>query len=105
MLQKPGLTVEWRLAGSRAYPPIGPIWLELARLHRIAELDAQDAVAHLRPQRWIVEREDDLDTPIQVTRHQVGTAQVDLLIAAVAEVVGAAVLQEAPDDADHPDTL
>ena len=37
--------------------------------------------------------------------HQVGAAHQQFVLAAVAEVVEAAVLQEAPDDADHADIL
>ena len=53
----------------------------------------------------ILDREDDLDPAVEVPLHQVGAAKIDLVLSAVAEVVDAAVLEEAADDADHPDVL
>ena len=42
---------------------------------------------------------------IDIARHQVGAADVDLLLAAVVEVVNAAVFQKTPHDADHFDVI
>src|SRR5262245_14912267 len=105
MGHEPGLAVERLLVRSRAHPPIRSVGLELARLDGVAKLDGEEAVAHLGVQRRICQREHDLDTMIQVARHQVRAAEIDLLLTAVAEVVDTAVLQKPPDDADHTDAL
>src|SRR5690606_4936975 len=43
-------------------------------------------------------RKEDLDTPVEVARHQVRRPDKDLLVAAVAEVVDPRVLEEPADD-------
>ena len=53
----------------------------------------------------VLDRRHGLDPPVEVARHPVGGADVDLLLAAVEEVEGPRVLEEPADDADHPDGL
>ena len=47
----------------------------------------------------------DLDAPVDVARHKIGTSEEDLVIASIPEVVHAAVLQESTDNAGHADAL
>jgi hypothetical protein len=53
----------------------------------------------------LLDRRDRLDAPVEVARHPVGRADVDLLLAAVEKVVRPTVLQEPAHDADHADGL
>src|SRR4051794_36407911 len=50
-------------------------------------------------------REDRLDPAVQVARHEVGAADEHLVVAAVAEVVDARVLEETSDDRRDVDCL
>ena len=52
-----------------------------------------------------LDREHQLDALVEVARHPVGARQVDLLVAAVQEVVDARVLEEAIDDGDDLDVV
>ena len=53
----------------------------------------------------IVNREHQLDALVEVARHPVGAGEVDLLLAAVQEIVDARVLEKTIDDRDHLDVL
>ncbi len=49
--------------------------------------------------------EQELDAAVQIARHQVGAAGIDLFFASVAEIIDAAVLEEATDNASHRDVF
>src|SRR5690349_12500100 len=58
--------------------------------------------AQLQAERRILDRHHHLDPALEIPLHAVGRADEVLLVAAVPEVVDAAVLQEPADDAHHP---
>src|SRR5207237_9113834 len=51
------------------------------------------------------QRHEHLDTLVEIARHPVGAANVDLLVAAVGEVVDAAVLQKSSHDASDTNVI
>src|SRR6266498_2437650 len=53
----------------------------------------------------VVHRRDHLDAHVEVARHEVGGADVELLLPAVGEHEHAGVLEEAPHDGAHPDVV
>src|SRR5262249_57702818 len=59
----------------------------------------------LLPEQRVLDGRHHLDATLEVALHAVGGADEVLLLAAVAEVVDAAVLQEAPHHAHHADRL
>ena len=62
-------------------------------------------MAHLFPKHGIFHREHDLHTFVQVTRHPVRTAHIELLISTVAEIKNPGMLQEISDNGTHMDRL
>src|SRR5665811_67722 len=76
-----------------------------ARLDVIHQVLRQDLVADAPHQLLIFHREEQLHAAVEIARHQVGAAQIDFLLAAVAEIEDAAVLQKPPHDAGHPNGL
>src|SRR5215471_7594333 len=68
----------------------------------IRKVAQQDLFINPPAQLEIVNGEHHFDTFIEVARHPVGTAQVNLWFAGVLEVVNATVLQEPADDAAYP---
>src|SRR5208283_2562063 len=79
--------------------------LHVAGLGLLLHVGAQDVVFQHANQSLALYREQHLDAAIQVAWHQVGAAEVDLLVAAVAEVKNAAVLEEATHDAGYLDVV
>ena len=58
------------------------------------------------PHDLLVEyREQQFHPPVQIARHQIRAARIYFLIAVVAEIINAAVLQKAPHNASHGDVL
>ncbi|MPM81109.1 hypothetical protein SDC9_128161 [bioreactor metagenome] len=54
---------------------------------------------------FIFNGEDCFYTPVQIAAHQVGTAQVDLLMAVIFKVKDATVFQKPPNHAHHADVF
>ena len=105
MRQQPLLAADRRLIVGRLAADVATIAAQLTRPLIVVQLGFEHAAANVGADAGIFDREEGLDPPIQVTGHQVGAAQVDLGIAAVLEIINAAVLEEAPDDAGHADVL
>src|SRR6185437_15250828 len=59
----------------------------------------QNSVAQAADQALILNRKQNLHPAIQISRHQVGAARVDKLVATVVEVVNAAVFQKTSKNA------
>ena len=53
----------------------------------------------------ILDREDHPDSPVEIAFHQVSTAEVDLILTTVTEIVDTTVLEEAADHTDHADVV
>ena len=60
---------------------------------------------HAVAQQRILKREQDFHALMQIARHPIGAAEVDLRLAAVLEVKDSAVLEEPPHDAAHADAV
>src|ERR1039458_7807357 len=71
------------------------------RLDVVHQIFRQDLVADAPHQFLIFHREEQFHAAIEIARHQVGAAQIDFLLAPVAEIEDAAVFQEAAHDAGH----
>ena len=71
-----------------------PSAAEHAGLHVVVHVHRQDLVADAAQDALVLHREQDLDPTVEVARHEVGAAEDDLVVAAVAEPVDAAVLEE-----------
>ena len=84
---------------------VAPVGHRAPRLDVVLQGDAQDLVDHPVAQPLVLDREHDLDPALEVARHPVGRRQVDLALAAVAEVEDARVLEEPIDDADDADVV
>ena len=82
-----------------------PILQQLMRLHVVRQMNRQDLVSNGRFEGFVFHREESLHPPVEVSGHQVGTAQEDLLLTSVMEVVHPGMLQEPADDRGHSDIV
>ena len=73
---------------------------ELPRLAVVLEIDAEERAQPL-VQRRTLDRRNGLDATVEIARHPVGGADVELFGAAVREVPETRMLEEAADDADR----
>src|SRR5437763_2826386 len=98
-VDKVELTVEAlpALLGGDAF--VLAVGAEHACLHVVAQVRREQNVLQVFFQPRVVDGHERLDSPVEVARHPVGAARVDLLFAAVREVEDAAVFEEATDDA------
>ena len=76
------------------------------RLHEVGvdivlQIIFEDILPQIAGMLRVGDGKHDLHPEIQVARHQVGAAQVDLFAAIVEKIIDAAVLEEAAHDADH----
>ena len=69
----------------------------------VLQITLEDVLPQIAGMLRVGYGEHHLDPVIQVARHQVGAAQVDLVMTIVEKIVDAAVLKEAAHDADHAD--
>src|ERR1044072_7808929 len=93
------LTVEGVRAGhSRGVTSVG---LEFASFRIVGEISVNQDVAQETLRFGIGNGGDYFDAMFQVTPHPVGTADVDLFVAAVGKPEHTAVLEETADDAAH----
>jgi len=76
-----------------------------ASVHAVAQVSVESFLHQVCFQAGVVDRTDDFDPTIQIARHPVRAADVNLFITVVREVADAAVLKEAPDDTAHADIL
>ena len=76
-----------------------------AGLDVIAKLHRENRFDNCLPQRRVLDRVDDFDTPVKVPRHEIGAPEKNLLVPAVAEVIDPRVFEEPADDCGDPDVL
>src|SRR3954466_7484113 len=76
-------------------------WLQNSRLCRVGEVSLENFLPHSLPQQWIEYRENYLHAFVQIARHPVGAAEIELLITSVRERVDAAVFQQTSHNAAH----
>src|SRR5581483_3926161 len=77
----------------------------LARLEVVGKKHGENVTVDRFGEQRIEHGDDRLDAPVQVAAHPIRRTNEDLAVAAVLENVDARVLQEASDDAAHPDVL
>ena len=87
-----------------AITDVTSVALEMTCLGFVPEVNRENV---LEPGRelGVLDGEENLDAAIEIARHQVRAAQIDLFRAAIPEVVNAAVLQESAHDAGDADVL
>ena len=99
------LRVERLLARSRPDAVPRAVRMEFARLRGVTQGNIEDIPLDMLAQRGILDRKQYFDPTVEVARHQVRTAHVNLGLTAVSEEVDAAVFEESSDDADDADIL
>ena len=77
---------------------VGAIGQQEAGLVRIPELGIEDPL-ELFAQTRVINRTRDLHTAVEIARHEVGGGNIELCVTAASELINAAMLQKAPDDA------
>src|SRR4051794_5660551 len=82
-------------------PGVGSVWLHDSRSGVVFQVFGKNTIAYPADEASVFHRKQYLDTPVEVARHQVRAARKYELIAAVLEVINAAVFQESPDNAAH----
>src|SRR5262245_42053752 len=82
VFDEPALTAERGFARRRLAPRVAPVGAQLAGVRGVRELGCQQAIADLLPQLTVDHREDDLHAVIEIARHQIGTAEIDLRLPA-----------------------
>src|SRR5829696_4728047 len=95
------------VSGLTVRPAAGPVALaaQLPGVRVVGERAIED-VGELGADLVVEDRRDELDAVVEVAGHQVGRADVDARLLAVAlEGVDPGVLEEAPDDRCHRDPL
>lgn len=71
----------------------------------VLQLRNHDLIHDVIAQVFLQERRQHFDTTVQVTRHQVGTAEVHLFIPVIVEIVDAGMLQETSDNRANRDRI
>src|SRR4051812_45611628 len=99
------LRVNRWFCGRPGHAHVAAVGPQLARLDVVGKVDAENLAEHALLQRWVRDGDHHLDAVVEIARHQIRAADVDFLVAAVAEIPGAAVLEEPSDDAAHADVL
>src|ERR1700687_567199 len=104
------LGAEGGRASRRTLPPsarrlpgaqVAPVLLQKSGFRIVGKVCSQNLVHHAIAQQRVLKREQDFHALVQVARHPISAAQVDLRLAAVLEVKDSAVLEEpAHDTAD-----
>ena len=87
------------------YPGVIPVWVQDAHIHRVLHIDIQNGVDNRPPDHRVVNRENNFDAAVQVSRHQVGTAEEHLLIATIPKIKDTGVFQEPPDNTGNIDVF
>jgi hypothetical protein len=104
-MEQDRLRVDRQLAIRRRQSHVRSVRPQLARLDVVGQIGTQNLVPDARDETEVAHRRHDLDAPVQIARHQVGAADVRLVIAAVGEPPQPTVLEEAPDNAAHTNIL
>src|SRR6478735_5534879 len=101
----PGLRVEWLFTLCRSAKRPGTILAQDAGVDGVAKIGADEFVMNVAADRRILDWEYRLDPAVQIPLHQISATEKEFLVAAVAEIVDPAMLQEPSDNADDADVL
>ncbi len=71
----------------------------------IGEVSGNNKFKKLSAKFLIEDRENDFDAAVEIARHEIGAAKIDVGIAPVVENIDAAMFEEAIDDASDGDVL
>src|SRR5918994_2950270 len=104
LFEEQGLAIQRFLALFRAKAGVVAVPVHLPGVRGVGELDVEEA-ADLLPVVGFAQGEELLDAPVEVALHQVGAAEVDLLVLALPEGVDSRVLQAPSHQREHPDIL
>jgi len=78
---------------------------EKTGFHVIGEVAGNNDFEKLSAKFLIENRENDLDAAVEIARHEIGAAKIDVGIAPVVKNIDAAMFEEAIDDASDGDVL
>src|SRR5579863_4272235 len=85
----------------RARPGVCAIGVQNASFACVGEVRRQNLVADTLAEMRLLERKHRFNAFVEIARHPIGAAEIQLGLAAVLEVIDAAVFQESPDDTPH----
>src|SRR5215510_3247307 len=98
-IEEERLRADTGFARPRRKPTVAAGRKQLPRGKRIGEISVENLVTDPMSQRPVLQRNDDLDTAIEIPRHQVRASDEGVFDPAVSEVPDPTVFQEAADDA------
>src|ERR1019366_3279487 len=104
VLDEPRLAVD-RFRTSDGSEFVGAVRSSGAALEIVREAFLQHGVAQTRDNRAVDDRKQELHAAVQIARHQIRAADVNLFLSAVLKVVDTAVFQEAADHASDGDVV
>src|SRR5215471_16490185 len=84
---------------------VAAIGQQTPRLDIVAQMQAKNIADDDLSEVWNRYRKQQFDPPVKVAWHEIRTAEKDLLISAITEIIDPGMLQEAPDDGRHSDGL
>src|SRR5262245_45886248 len=105
MLQKRGLAIDFWYVVLGGQSPVAAVTQHFPGLAIVCEIGGENLVTQVLNQFRALDREQRFNTVVQIARHEVGAAQVNFLLAAVAKIENAAVLEESSDNAHHANIL
>ena len=94
-----------RFAGPNLRAAVHPVGPESAGLDVVRQGGVENFVDDPVAQDAVLDRKQDLDPAVQIARHPVGAAHVDLRLTGVLKIADPAVLQKPVHDAAHGDVL
>ena len=80
---------------------VSAVGLQFTRFRVVAQICLKQHIAQITFGLGIGDRCDDLDAMFEISRHPVGTTDVNLIVAAIREPEHTAVLEKTTDDASH----
>src|SRR4051794_37586124 len=99
------LSLRARLSFFALQPNVASVGLQFARFHVVIQETREDVLHDFVAQDRIFDWKGDLHAANEIPRHPIRARHVKHRLAAVLEIVNAAVLQEAPDNADDADVF
>src|SRR5271165_1885013 len=81
---------------------VQPLWPQQARLAIIRQVGRQNLLVNALPDCRIFHREKHFDALIEIPRHPVCAAEIDLRVPAIFKLEDAAMFQKTPDNTTHP---
>src|SRR5215467_1284771 len=85
----------------RAWYGVGSIASKQPRLARVTQVGGKNFRSNPLPKFRVFQRKQNLNSLVEIARHPVRAAQINVWRTAVFEVEDAAVLQKTPNDAAH----